>query len=69
MYTDNPQEKEDFIEVTSKDRESESTKVGPIHCSICFLPFLKYCVLNYFQSILRWWEILTSGHYHLGALF
>ena len=29
MYTDNPQEKEDFIKVTSKDRESESTQADP----------------------------------------
>ena len=26
MCTDNPQEREDFIEVTSKDQESESTQ-------------------------------------------
>ena len=29
VYTDNPQEKEDFTEVTSEDQESESTKAEP----------------------------------------
>ena len=29
MYTDNPQEKEDFIKVTSNDQESESTQANP----------------------------------------
>ena len=29
VYTDNPQEKEDFIKVTSKDLESESTEADP----------------------------------------
>ena len=29
VYTDNPQEKEGFSEVTSKDRESESTEANP----------------------------------------
>ena len=29
MYTDNPQEKEDFAKIISKDRESESTEVDP----------------------------------------
>ena len=29
MYTDNPQEKGDFAEVTSKDRESESIEADP----------------------------------------
>ena len=41
MYTDNPQEKEDFIEVTSKDRESESTKVDPNPLFYLLSPFLK----------------------------
>lgn len=30
VYTDNPQEKEDFVEVTSKDKESESTEVDSL---------------------------------------
>ena len=29
MYTNNPQEKEDFAKVTSKDRESKSIEVDP----------------------------------------
>ena len=53
MYTDNPQEKEDFIEVTFKDRESESTEVDPNPLFSLLSPPLKYFVPNYFQSILR----------------
>ena len=29
MYTNNPQKKEDFAKVTSKDRESKSIKADP----------------------------------------
>lgn len=42
MYTDNPQEKEDFAEVTCKDQESESTIANPKPQAtglIVFFPF------------------------------
>ena len=38
MYTNNPQEKEDFIKVTSKDQKVKALRQTPIHCSYCFLP-------------------------------
>ena len=41
MYTDNPQEKEDFAEVTSKDQENESTKVDPNSLFFLLSPPLK----------------------------
>ena len=41
MYTDNPQEKEDFAEVTSKDQENESTKVDPNSLFLLLSPPLK----------------------------
>ena len=51
VYTDNPQEKEDFTEVTSKDQESESTKadsnplislLSPLLKAVCSKLLLKY---------------------------
>ena len=41
MYTNNPQEKEDFAEVTSKDQENESTKVDPNSLFLLLSPPLK----------------------------
>ena len=51
VYIDNPQEKEDFTEVTSKDQESESTKadsnplislLSPLLKAVCSKLLLKY---------------------------
>ena len=51
VYIDNPQENEDFVEVTSKDQESESTEVdcnplfsllSPLLKVVCSKLLLKY---------------------------
>ena len=41
MCTDNPQEREDFIEVASKDQESASTKADPNPLLLLLSPSLK----------------------------
>ena len=41
MCTDNHQEREDFIEVTSKDQESESTEADPNPLLLLLSPSLK----------------------------
>ena len=41
MCTDNPQEREDFIEVASKDQESESTEADPNPLLLLLSPSLK----------------------------
>jgi len=67
VYTDNPQEKEDFTEVTSKDQENESTEADPNPLMSLLSPPLKVVcskLLSKYPKIMRdtnkWTRILRS---------
>ena len=68
MYTDNPQEKEDFAEVTSKDQENESTKVDPNSLFLLLSPPLKVVCSKLLSKYPEMMGIRTNGHYLLRAL-
>ena len=56
--TKNPQEKEEFAEVTSKDQESESTEANPDPLFLLLSPPLNVVCSKILSSILRYWGTL-----------